>query len=165
MAAHERSRAAAAPRLRGPGLGALQRAARTISPAVRGSQHASHRADDAGTDLPRAATSDAPRLPQAARGDVAEGPAASPAGRLVAAGADRRRLSADARRSDAALDAAPPRDLHGQDLLWAEYRAARREARRHRARPHRAALSVPDGRGPCAAREVCVDVRGVLGAG
>src|SRR5262249_23222503 len=113
MAAHERPRAAAAPRLRGPGLGALQRAARTISPAVRRSQHASHRADDAGADLSRAATSDAPRLPQAARGDVAEEPPASPACRLVAAGADRWGLSADARRSDSAVDAASPRDLRG----------------------------------------------------
>src|SRR5262249_61459147 len=108
-AGREASRAAAPARLRGTGPRALQRAARALLTAHRRSQHAGHRADDAGADLPCAATPDPSRLPQAARRDVAEEPAASPEGRLLAAGADRRRVSADARRSRATVGApAPP---------------------------------------------------------
>ena len=84
VAAHERPGAAAAARLRGPGPGALQRAARALPAAVRRGQHAGLQPDDAGAVLPRAAPADAPHLPQAAGRDEPEEPAAPQAGGVAA---------------------------------------------------------------------------------
>ena len=61
VAAHERPRAAAAARLRGPGTRALERAPRAVPAALRRAQHAGRQLDDARAAFPCAAPSDAPR--------------------------------------------------------------------------------------------------------
>src|SRR2546422_137490 len=165
VAAHERARAPAAARLRGPGLRALERAARALPAALRRPEHPGDRADDAGADLSRAAAADPSPLPQAARGDVAQEPVAPPPGRVAAHRAHGRRLSADARRPAPAVGGAPPRDVRGQDLLRARRRATREAARRRGARPHRAALPVPHPRGARAGPASRLGARGLLGAG
>ena len=83
VAAHERARAAAAPRLRGPGPGALERARRALPAALRRGQPPGRELHDARAVLPPAAPPDAPPLPRAARRLHAEEPAARPARRVA----------------------------------------------------------------------------------
>ena len=91
----QRPRAAAPPRLRRPGPGALVGPARTLPRAVRGGQHPRRLPDDRGAVLPRAAPPGARPEPQAADRDDAEalpphaGDARRPVGEL-----DARRLPA-----------------------------------------------------------------------
>jgi 2-oxoglutarate dehydrogenase complex dehydrogenase (E1) component-like enzyme len=61
----------------GQGPGALVGAARTFPPALRRGQHAGVQPHHARELLPRPAPADAPRLPQAPRGDVTQVPAAA----------------------------------------------------------------------------------------
>ena len=93
-----RTDAAAAARLRGRRAGAFLGAPGALSAAVRREQHAGVRALDPGTDVPHAAATDAPGLPQAAHRHDAQEPAAARAVGVGARGSDARRLCADHRR-------------------------------------------------------------------
>ncbi len=121
MAAHVGPDPAAAARLRGPGAGALVRADRALSAALRRAQHDRLQPDHAGQLLPRAAPAVAPQLPQAAGGVHAE-IAAAPQARGLQAGGDGERQHVPLRdpgdRSDCPGGGrAPGRDLLRQGLL------------------------------------------------
>ena len=147
MAAHERPRAAAAARLRGPGAGAFLGAARALSAALRRGQHAGLQPDDRGELLPRAAAADPAQLPQAAGHHHAEIAAARQGGRVAArrdgAGHDRFTGSSARPRRSRPDDEVRRVVLCTRQGLFRSAEGARRERRRHgRAGPARAALSV-----------------------
>ena len=87
-----------AARLRGAGAGAFVGAARALPAALRREQHVGVRALDAGADVPHAASPDAALVPQAARRDDAEEPAAAQAVGLAAGGSVARAVSAGDQR-------------------------------------------------------------------
>ncbi len=94
VAAHVRPDAAAAPRLRRAGPGALERAARALPGALRALQPAGREPHHPGAVVPRAAAPDAPALPQAAGHHEPEEPAAAPLGGLARPGLHGRGTSA-----------------------------------------------------------------------
>ena len=130
----QRPRAAAPPRLRGPGPGALLGPARTLPRAVRGGQHPRRLPHHRRAVLPRAAPPGARPDPQAAGRDDAEAlPAHARRPRRRSPTFTDGRLPTRARRPDAARPTvAAPRVLHRQVRPRADRPARRRAGARSR---------------------------------